>query len=196
MIGFLNKLFAVPELSKYSDEQFDRLVIQAKVRRGDAIWVMPLLAGIGAAVAWTGVSLLLTWGLASVSNNPAASRTLNFGAMFVVVGVVLFFAAAAAVRWAMIVRSIRNIVNKAGCPFCDFSLVGLKVEYGKVKCPECGQDVFLHEERLTADDLMTDAQRYGPLPGAGETGAYLTAEERKIKRPASLPPKPSKPSAR
>ena len=43
---FLSKLFSVPELSKYSEEEYERLVWQAKLRRGDAIWVIPAGAGI------------------------------------------------------------------------------------------------------------------------------------------------------
>lgn len=186
MLTGLRKLLSIPDADKYSDEQYERLVIQARLRRGDAIWVLPLAAGILAAGAWIGVPVLLGY----VLNQSLAGKVapMNFGnyswlALNGVVMVTLFLAASIGVRWMMIVRSIRNIVNKAGCPFCEFSLVGLSVTMGKVKCPECGSDVFLHEHRLTVDDLIPESQKNAPLAGPGPMGAYQQPQP--SKRPTS-----------
>lgn len=188
MLRVLRQHLSIPEVEKYSDEQYERLIIQARIRRGDAIWVLPLAAGIVAAGAWTGASALMAMVL-SKSFSPAAlaSHIGNFRwiGLNAAVMITLFLAAAVGLRWLMIVRSIRNILNRAGCPFCDFSLVGLKVEHGRVKCPECGSDVFLHEHRLNADDLIPESQRHAPLPGAGPLGAYQVPPPVKSNRPPS-----------
>jgi len=166
-----SSLFSVPELAEYSDEEFDRLVWQAKLRRGDAVWVVPMAAGLLAAAAWMGFGALLTYGLKSAGSGlvGAPFKYWLLGNAFV--ALLTAIAAGACVRWVMIVRSVRRIINRAGCPFCEFSLVGLKVQHGWVRCPECGQRVYLHEHKLTPEDLVTEAQKRAPLEGAGPMGA-------------------------
>ena len=161
------------DLSKYTDEEYERLVWQAKARRGDALWVIPTGVGILAAAAWVGVAVLIQMGFLRMGPTVAAPSMMKFGVLNAVVALAIAFAAGSAVRWVMIVRSIRRIVNKAGCPYCEFSLVGLRVQSGWVRCPECGQRVYLHEHRLTEDDLIPDGGWYRPVEGAGPRGAYL-----------------------
>lgn len=60
------------------------------------------------------------------------------------------------VRRIMLLRTMARILNRAVCPFCDFSLVGLIPTSGRVTCPECGQAIVLAEHRLTEDDLIPD----------------------------------------
>jgi hypothetical protein len=177
------------DLSKYSDEEYERLVWQAKVRRGDAIWVIPSGVGLLAGGLWVGAAVLMHMGMMRAVPTWAAPSLANFGVINAIVALCVAVAAGMAVRWWMIVRSIRRIVNKAGCPYCEFSLVGLRVQNGWVRCPECGQRVYLHEHRLTQDDLIPEGGWYRPIEGAGPRGAYLD--------PGRAEPraKPSRPSA-
>lgn len=173
MLRAARQLLAIPDVDHYSDEQYERLIIQAKLRRGDAIWVLPLAAGILAALIWTGVAI----GIDTVLSKTASPALVGVASSrwYLLNGVVMltiFLAAYFGVRWIMIVRSIRNILNRAGCPFCEFSLVGLRIQFGKVTCPECGSAVFLHEHRLNPDDLIPETQRRTPFEGAGPSGAY------------------------
>ncbi len=186
-MSFLSSIFQIPELSSYSDDEYDKLVRQAKLRRGDAIWVIPGLAGALAGIAWISVGIAVMVAIkasnaaaaAAVSaagGIPAASPSLREWAVGnLLVGVLIAVAAAVAVRWYLLVRSIKRLINRAGCPFCEFSLVGLRVEHGWVRCPECGQRVYLHEHRLSEEDILTDEQKRAPIKGlgAGPMGAYV-----------------------
>ena len=64
---FITAYFKIPEIDKYSEEEFEHLVRQAKLRRGDAVWVIPMGVGLLAVGAWIGVSVLLTMGIATAA---------------------------------------------------------------------------------------------------------------------------------
>ncbi len=168
-------IFAIPELEKYSDDEFAVLMRKARLRRGDALWVVPVFWGIVGAVVWVGVTAVMTFGLRSTGLSLAGNGMARWLMLNVFVGALVAVAVGAAARWWMLVRSIRRLLNKAGCPYCEFSMVGLRVKQGWVRCPECGQRVYIHDLHLTEEDLMTDAERYAPPPevGAGEMGAYV-----------------------
>ncbi|HMN41316.1 MAG TPA: hypothetical protein PKE29_10755 [Phycisphaerales bacterium] len=171
-------IFAIPELEKYSDDEFVVLMRKARLRRGDALWVIPALWGFVGAVVWVGVTAVMTFGLKSTGLSLTGNGMARWIGLNVFVGLLVAVAVGAAVRWWMLVRSIRRLVNKAGCPYCEFSMVGLRVSAGWVRCPECGERVYIFDENLTEEDLMTDAERYTPPPGigAGEMGAYIKPE--------------------
>ena len=145
-----------PEFDGYSDEQCRKLVLQARLRRGDAAWVMPLLAAIGLMGAWTifGGGLLLLIASISGRNLPPFGSFLTPIFLFEIPG---FIVAYVWVRRVMLVRSIRRIVNRAVCPFCEFSLVGLPVKVSAVVCPECGERIKLYTHGIRPEDLEVDA---------------------------------------
>ncbi len=155
---------AYPEFDGYSDEQCRKLVLQARLRRGDAAWVMPLLAAVGITAAWTifgGGFLIL---LAASTGRPLPPEP-------VLITPILFFAAPGLivtyvwVRRQMLVRSIRRMINRAVCPFCEFSLVGLPVKLSAVVCPECGERIRLYTHGIRPEDLEVDAPApFAPLP--------------------------------
>ena len=174
---------AYPELDAYSDEECVRLVWQARVRRGDALWVLPGAAALMAFLAWMFVGATIFLIVFTVLS-PQNTRPTPGGFLVptVLVGVMVFAIVWTLMRRGMIVRSIRNILNRAGCPFCDFSLVGLPVRDNRVVCPECGSTVRLFEHKITAEDLVGDtpgaiAQQRDRL-GAGPMGAHGRGEHR------------------
>ena len=183
MLQILN----IPELSGYSDQEYDRLVGEAKLRRGDALWVLPVLAGILAGIVWVGVGIGIMLAIkasnaaaavavAAAGGIPASSASLRGWSIGnLLVGVLIAVAVAVALRWYLLVRSIKRLINRAGCPFCEFSLVGLRIQKGWVRCPECGQRVYLHEHRLSEEDILTDEEKRKPIAGlgAGPMGAYV-----------------------
>ncbi len=190
--SWLTSTFFHPAIARLSDGQYDALVAQAKYKRGDAAWVLPLGAGVGMALGWLGLSAVLmrivrqvaapAGPLTQIVTDPAtgASRLVTvwpgvagtgpwWGAS-VVVAVLLGLAAAAACRFALISGSVRTLVNKAGCPFCEFSLTGLKIDADNgVVCPECGGRVLLHEHRIKREDV----ELFCAPVGAGPRGAHL-----------------------
>jgi hypothetical protein len=173
---FLSAIFNVPELEKYSDDEYDKLMRKARLRRGDALWVIPAAVGIAGALVWVGVGVLLTFGMKAINGIGLSGAPMaRWIALNVFVGLLVAFAIGAATHWWLLVRSIRRLINKAGCPYCEFSMVGLRVQKGWVQCPECGQRVYIFDMNLREEDLMTDAERFAPPPevGAGEMGAYV-----------------------
>jgi hypothetical protein len=155
---------AYPEFDGYSDEQCRKLLLQARLRRGDAAWVLPLLSAGGLAAAWSVVAL----GLIRVA---AALLGLTLAGVGVLLWLVMavapvFVVGFAWVRRAMLVRSVRRLVNGAACPFCEFSLVGLPVRINTVRCPECGEKVRLTEHGIRQEDLRAGLPY--PPASAGE----------------------------
>lgn len=218
---------SVPDFDRCTDERCETLVVQARLRRGDAIWLVPgglavllglVLAGFGHMV----VTLILAVVTGSAAPGAAAgpggnaptqaealATVLQLMNLSVALGamIVVFVA----VRRVMLIRSMRRILNKAVCPFCEFSLVGLLVSSGRVQCPECGERFLLSDHRLTEEDLIPDtpeglramrehwkklgADRYGALSGgrpeqAGPKGAHAGGWSRRD--PARKPDRPGR----
>lgn len=155
---------AYPEFDGYTDEQCRKLLLQARLRRGDAAWVLPLLAAIGFAAAWSVVALGLVR-IAAALLGLALTRQSTLLAMFMIVTPALVVVYSW-VRRGMLVRSVRRLMNGAACPFCEFSLVGLPVKINTVRCPECGEKVRLTEHGIRQEDLRAGLPY--PPASAGE----------------------------
>lgn len=182
---FFGKLYrAVEELDDLTDAECERLVVRAKLRRGDAAWVLPLAAGVvaGAVVCAVGV---VVGGLVVAARSPMGlvsgeAKTLIWAASLAGAVAVLTLVFAVVQRW-LLLGTLRDLANRAGCPFCEFSLVGLTPVRGAVKCPECGEVVLLHEHRIQPEDLLgrtPGARRGGKVLGAGPLGAYTGGKGR------------------
>ncbi|MBX3404802.1 MAG: hypothetical protein KF699_15440 [Phycisphaeraceae bacterium] len=142
---------AYPEFDGYSDEQCRKLLLQARLRRGDAAWVLPLLAAGGFAAAWSVIALGLVRIAAALLGLTLTGESTLLGVfMFVTPAFIVVYSW---VRRSMLVRSVRRLVNRAACPFCEFSLVGLPVKINTVRCPECGEKVRLSEHGIRHEDL-------------------------------------------
>ncbi len=159
-----------PEFDGYSDEQCRKLVLQARLRRGDAAWVIPLLAAIGLMGAWTifGGGLLVLLAAMAGRSLPSPFVLVTPILLFEVPGFIVGYVW---IRRIMLVRSIRRLIHRAVCPFCEFSLRGLPVKINTVICPECGQRVKLTAHGIRREDLDVDA----PDPFATPTPPPRTA---------------------
>ncbi len=179
-----------------SDAENQRLIWKAAARRGDALWVIPLLvaslAAAAAAVAgWHFLRLIqlafapagapaptpinpLPAGGAALAPFGGPARGLSDPARVALVfGVMaVFIAAWTLARRTMIHRTIRRLVNRVACPACEFSIVGLRPRGAFVTCPECGHCFDLYAHGLSPDDLKTEAEKRRPFEGAGRFGAY------------------------
>jgi len=188
---------AYPEFDRLSELECRALAIRARVERGDAAWFIPLAAGlllalVSAAFGYMIALLVLTAagagggkGRAPVAGSTAAAnmRPLELALLggVALLGLAVFGAVFVIVRRQLILRTMRRLIARALCPFCEFSLVGLMPSQGRVRCPECGEVVVLAEHRIHEDDLIPDtpegrkamqarwrqfgADRYGSLSG-------------------------------
>ncbi|MFN7020571.1 MAG: hypothetical protein ACK4WH_04485 [Phycisphaerales bacterium] len=173
----------LPEMSARSPQEQRKLIGQASRRRGDALWVVPMFWAVGVSAVWAGVS----YGIVRIKMAIDASRTPLGRAdvpeavvkMLVLAGLLAFVAAFILVRRRMVIVSLRFLVNKAGCPYCQFSLVGLSPEKQGgtgakplVRCPECGELVSIFDHGILPGDLLTEQDKRRPFAGAGPAGAF------------------------
>ncbi|GEM_PF-1340960 len=188
LFTLLSPYSEMPEMRSKSPAHQRRLLWQATNRRGDAIWVVPMLVAAGVAVVWAGmgfgaVRMIVAYQVAR-SPTGRADLPMNIIRLLAGAGVLLFIATWVLMYRMMVMRSLMFLLNRAGCPYCHFSLVGLKPESlggvgakPMIRCPECGEMVSLFDHGILPDDLLTDRQRSTPLPGAGPMGAYNTDDE-------------------
>ena len=149
---------AYPELNGYPDETCERMILAARARRGDAMWVVPLAAVLAVNSVVVALAFVAARVMSSAAAQPGARPPISIPGLWVGALVVMFFIGAwlwVAVRRVLIIRSVLLHMEKARCPYCHFSLRGLLVDYGRVVCPECGQQILLADEGLTPDDLRT-----------------------------------------
>lgn len=192
----------LPELKGKSPAEQRRLVWQAGNRRGDAIWAIPLLVAVSVVGVWGGIGfgivrMVMAW-KASKSPLGQAETPMDLVRLIALGGLFLFLASFVLTKRAMLIRSLITLVNRAACPYCRFSLVGLKPDTRggtgakpSIRCPECGEVVSIFDHGILPDDLLTDHDRRKPLPGAGPYGAYKTPPRTK-----SRSTKPTAPPAR
>lgn len=153
------------ELDSYSDEECERMVVQAHARRGDAMWVIPgacvlamlvlvapLVFVVARLAARTVRSMLGTGGRV----DPVAEVVGTTAVAIVLVASAVVWVGA---RRVLLMRSVLNHLEKAQCPYCRFSLRGLRAELGAVVCPECGQRIVLADEGIFKEDLLPRQER-------------------------------------
>ncbi len=159
------------EFDDLDDLELEHLVFQAKDRRDDAVWILPLLAVIGAWVLVMGPVLSLVWmllgsmtatggggaGGTSGGFDPTSLAGVLAIGLVCAIGIGLSVVVWVWVRRWLIIRSMRHIIRKASCPYCGFDLRGLPVtDYRLVRCPECGESINLADHGLTKRDLSLD----------------------------------------
>lgn len=196
----------IKELEGKSEVERRQLVYKALVKRGDAAWIVPLLAAVSAAALWVfiGMAVARVATIASVGGPaaPAATNPSNPTAIaggssappgVIVVttppaapplailrplktlvwglGLIVFLAAFVTTRRVLVVRTIKRLLNRTGCPFCEFNLIGLRPQGTYITCPECGERFDLLQHGMKPDDLVMAGQGR-KFEGAGRFGAY------------------------
>lgn len=170
----------LPELDGCTDAECERMVVRAHMRRGDAAWVLPLLVGAGAGVAVVWGAVILGTILATArsgGNPPTHNAEVTIWAVALTLGLGVLGVLYVLVQRRMIIATLRDLANRAGCPYCEFSLVGLTPKNNAVKCPECGELVVLHDHGIAREDLLGNtlgarAALRAKKHGAGPLGAY------------------------
>jgi ssDNA-binding Zn-finger/Zn-ribbon topoisomerase 1 len=169
---------AVPQLAAVSAERRQHLIEMAKIRRGEAIWLLPLAFAAPAGFIMCAALLSLT--AATMGPAPAGGGFSLFSvAMALLLGALpAFITVFALVRRVMIIRSLRLMLNRTACPYCEFELRGLPLDGETVRCPECGERSTLHELRVSRTEMQTENQR----APSGEDEDHLTRVRREVER--------------
>lgn len=167
--GTIRHYRTTDEFDGFDDIELEHLIFQAKLRRDDAIWILPLVSVIALWIFVFGPIASLAFILArsvatpmATGNAPGSPSTLSVGELIAIVLVAVFGLLATIAAWIiirrwLIIRSIRHIMSKASCPYCSFDLRGLPVaEQTLVRCPECGELIVLSDFGLSKRDLALD----------------------------------------
>jgi hypothetical protein len=185
---------ASPELDRFSDEECQRLLRLAKRRRGDAIWILPLglafvVGNVLSFVAWAILAIIVAAGSTQGSTTPPP---ISPAVQWLIISTGGFLGSIAAYVWCrrrLLLTSMVNNMERAKCPYCWFSLMGLPVRMGGVTCPECGAGMSLAELGLTPEDLRPPSAANPPpvSPLRRDVGkgapVYATAPPEESERP-------------
>jgi DNA-directed RNA polymerase subunit RPC12/RpoP len=168
---------AVPHLATVPAARRQHLIEMAKIRRGEAIWLLPLAFAAPAGFVMCAALLSLTAGTMAPARGGGFS--LFSVAMALLLGAVpAFVTVFALVRRVMIIRSLRLMLNRTACPYCEFELRGLPLDGETVRCPECGERSTLHELRVSRTEMLTEHQR----SPSGEDQDHLKRVRGKVER--------------
>ncbi len=150
----LTKVYrAFEELDDFSDEECERFVFQARVQAGASAGCLPVIAGGAAGVVWMVVGVAVVQGLVALGG--AAAGTGPMAVLLWAGGLVMTMGLAGLIcRDVLLIRAVRARVHSARCTNCRFSLLGLPVRHGAVRCPECGTDLTLLSLGLKEEDLI------------------------------------------
>lgn len=146
----------VRELDRYSDKECRGFMKSLSLWR---VWLLILSLPIAMLF---GVKLLALTELANEAITGRGDWVLDaalpgeraLGMLYTVV--VLFGSAAAAfIPYAAILRRVvRRRYASLACLKCRYSIVGLPVANGYVRCPECGQDICLDKQGWSEKDII------------------------------------------
>ncbi|MEX2217696.1 MAG: hypothetical protein WD749_02965 [Phycisphaerales bacterium] len=161
-----------PDLDAFSDAECERFILQATSQRP---WMLgwAVLVGAGLAALWLFVLIPLI-----VLAADAIGPKLTSDAALAISGITLTTLAvlgtllpAMWVRDTLLIRTIRDRIALARCPFCGQSLLGLPLlansERETVRCPECGRVVILEEIGLRHAELIPRAAAPDPSAAGG-----------------------------
>jgi hypothetical protein len=152
---------AFPELDRFSDEACERYVAAARGRAGCLLPGVLIAAGVLAAhAALLAVAVLI---IKVVHPLLPVSASAHLGDFILSAGLGLTGGASMVfgfkARNVLLRRTLRDLIRLARCPGCEYSLLGLQVREGRVRCPECGRDsdvraeLGLTEEQLLAGEI-------------------------------------------
>lgn len=160
---------AFPELDVFSDEECERYVLQVRAQRKTAIWL--LVGAVGAACAFFTlthvlINVILPW--------MSVAPSTEFSVLWAGVGGVSSLCMGLLIaRDAALIRAIRGRIDNARCTKCKHSLLGLpllrpeqaagvQLDNPAVRCPECGEVMFLRGMGLIEADLVPLGRRSPP----------------------------------
>jgi hypothetical protein len=140
----LNRVYrAFPELDRFTNDQCEQFVRRAWRRAWWRIGCLPFVAG-----AFVFAMLLSL--ISRLSGEPPAVVLITI--VMLVIG--LPVVSALLLRDALLRHTVGGLIGKAVCIKCGFSLLGLRVADGVVRCPECGRLHHLKAIGLTPADLI------------------------------------------
>jgi hypothetical protein len=148
-----------PELDPFTDTECEMYVARARSRRmgsGCLMAIVAAAAGIGCAVALAFLTSQLFVPLAgALGLRIGPDHEMETGILVLGAHIVIAFIVGLLVRDAWLRSSIKQCLKSARCPKCDYSLLGLPIVSGIVKCPECGSTRNLVAAGLVAEDLLS-----------------------------------------
>jgi hypothetical protein len=202
VIGWFKGLFFHPAIARLSDDQFDHYAQQARARRGDAIWVVPLALGVLAAGAWLLLAGVLIEFVQSAGTLPAPAPQLQvvpgtpgpaqlFGGPATQVALVTPVSGAVRAWWGTnVVVALLIAAAVVALAYYALLLASIRALANRGGCPYC--EFSLAGLAIGPDNAVTcpecgqrvylhehrikrediETGALAPLPGPGPRGAY------------------------
>jgi hypothetical protein len=153
-----NRIYrAFPELDRFSDEECERFLLQARAQR--RIGPLPGLLALVGIAGWciAAVPMVQSWFRRGYFRGPGPIDPVRTGALIAaVVGSTLLVYYLA--RDFRLRRALRHRIDNARCPGCRQSLLGLpllaETPSPAVRCTECGEAIELGAIGLTPADIL------------------------------------------
>lgn len=147
----LSKIYrAFPELDRFCDAECDGFVRAARQKhliRESVFSVVAVFAAL--TVMGVGTAIFGMYGNRFAVLRDTVGLVVTVGAIVLAGCISGLLVRDAWLRWA-----VRTVLRVAKCPACTYSLLGLPLSEGKVRCPECGRDIAIASLGLTPDDLI------------------------------------------
>lgn len=150
----LSKIYrAFPEFDPFPDSECERYIRYAYAQSRLRIGCIPAVAFVVALIFFNGLHGVVAVALESSNVRPGESGEIVIFFVALVSGFAVPAIFALLVRDRVLRRVLLDRVRTARCPSCQFSLLGLPVAEGAVRCPECGTNIVLSMHNLTPQDL-------------------------------------------
>lgn len=158
---------AFPELDRFPDHVCERYVAQARYKAWRSKIAVALLAMLSVPVMFL-VTLFLLMQVGELFHKNAIRSSTSIWPVLIV----LVLSTAAAILTPLCIRdrwliwAVRKQIGGTGCPRCGYQLIGLTIDNGRVRCPECGFTESLVNLNLTPADLLAPGESAVPAPPA------------------------------
>ncbi len=199
----LSKIYrAFPELDPFPDSECERFVLSARTQSGATIGAASFFAFCFSLMVYAiFVWFIAAWASRFIKQLFQGSLAVDQLEMLstglvLVCGPLFACLCFGLTRDTFLRRAILDRINLARCTACKFSLLGLPVVLGQVRCPECGGVINLASIGLRPTDLLTPSERskLSEQAEASDVGSPTARAANWFEEPIELAPEPQSPA--
>lgn len=167
-----SKLYrAFKELDHLSDEQCERLIRRVRTQKGISLktgCLSVLAVGLAVVGFFLAFALFMEFGQDWVEETESGQAVFSMVVVIGFIGVPAFTGLMTRDHFLRrnLLIALNNYIERVRCLECQYILLGLPAELGRVTCSECGHTMTLESLGATEQDLLppregeTSAQRF------------------------------------
>ena len=140
---YFNAIRSCPELANLTDNECRRLKLSWQIRGGKTVWIGIPAPAAGFAWIFGLVKFLELSGLRDAIDNAKLLQSwYGFGLLMLLCyggALTIGFIVHRVVQYKVLRGIAAMHVRERHCLSCGYSLIGLSVSHGMIRCPECGE---------------------------------------------------------